>query len=74
MQWPQLTTEIVQAGAYSSVEKGGEVQSEMTSAGHPTSLIPSNDKFFLFIGLGQVILKMGLFVKKRSLLNLLHHI
>ena len=24
----------------------------MTSAGHPTSLIPSNDKFFLFIGLG----------------------
>ncbi|KMK74663.1 hypothetical protein [Alkalihalobacillus pseudalcaliphilus] len=52
MQWPQLTTEIVQAGAYSSVEKGGEVQSEMTSAGHPTSLIPSNDKFFLFIGLG----------------------
>ncbi|KGA97611.1 hypothetical protein AJ85_16390 [Alkalihalobacillus alcalophilus ATCC 27647 = CGMCC 1.3604] len=51
LQWPRLTAEVVQAGAFSTLEKGNEMNEQMLSNGFPSVLLADTESFYLFIGL-----------------------
>ncbi|WP_413379389.1 hypothetical protein [Alkalihalobacillus sp. 1P02AB] len=51
LQWPRLTAEVVQAGAFSTLEKGNEMNEQMLSNGFPAVLLADTESFYLFIGL-----------------------
>ncbi|KYG32308.1 hypothetical protein [Alkalihalobacillus trypoxylicola] len=48
--WPIFQLEVVQAGAFHSLEKGDEMANQITEEGFPAVLIPHSDQFFLLIG------------------------
>ncbi|GAF64076.1 hypothetical protein BTS2_0968 [Bacillus sp. TS-2] len=48
--WPIFELEVVQAGAFHSLEKGDEMANQITEEGFPAVLIPHSDQFFLLIG------------------------
>ncbi|WP_078555366.1 hypothetical protein [Bacillus alkalicellulosilyticus] len=50
---PSLTVDVVQGGAYSTVEKGQEVVSSLKEKGLAGVLVESSDPIYMFIGVGQ---------------------
>ncbi|WP_156942354.1 hypothetical protein [Alkalihalobacterium bogoriense] len=50
---PDLTVEIVQGGAFSTIEKGEEIVDRLKDRGHAAVLIESSDPHYMFIGVAQ---------------------
>ncbi|WP_096202824.1 hypothetical protein [Bacillus sp. FJAT-45350] len=50
---PDLTFEVVQGGAFSTIDKGTETVNGIQQAGFAATLLENNEPYLLFIGIGQ---------------------
>lgn len=50
---PDLRTEVIQGGAFSTIEKGNEIASSIKNKGQAAVLTTTSEPYFLFIGVGK---------------------